>query len=146
MFNRNTATLANCVERARKILQFEQRTNHQDRAIKPGGIEAFIARWCEEASSICQSTGQDLAPLQRIAAHLADYHQLDPLHRATNLRAALAVLNDLDGSQSKNVQEDSAQQQPNKASESTQSTLPQPITKKRPTLAPTTQTPSDKIN
>jgi ATP-dependent DNA helicase RecG len=145
MINHNTATLAACIERARKVLQFEQRTNHQDQAIKPGGVEAFIARWCEEASSICQNTEQDLAPLQHIAAHLEGYHQLDPLHRATNLRAALAVLNDLDETLKNNAQEGSTQQR-DRAHESTRSTPPQPITKKRPTSAPSPQNTPDTIN
>ncbi|BCL81388.1 DEXHc_RecG and SF2_C_RecG domain-containing protein [Ktedonobacteria bacterium brp13] len=89
------ASLTSCIERARKVLQHEQRTNHQDQAIKPGGVEAFTRNWCAEVNAICQSAGLDPAPLQHFADHLKDYHQRDPMQRATNLRAALATLNDL---------------------------------------------------
>src|SRR6266480_2923895 len=97
MSNQQITSLASYVERARKVLQFEQRTNHQDRAIKPGGLEAFIARWYEEASAICKNTGLDLGPIHRFVEHLEGYHQQDPMLRAASLRAALAILNELDG-------------------------------------------------
>ncbi|GCE19625.1 ATP-dependent DNA helicase RecG [Dictyobacter kobayashii] len=96
MSNRNTATLTTYVERARKVLQHEQRTNHQDQAIKPGGVEAFTARWYADTSALCQSTGQDASPLQRFASYLDGYHQQDPIQRASSLRAALAILNELE--------------------------------------------------
>jgi ATP-dependent DNA helicase RecG len=92
-----TESLAACIERARKVLHYEQRTHHQDQAIKPGGVEAFSDNWCAEVNTICQTTGVEAAPLQRFAAYLQGYHQLDPMQRATNLRAALATLNELDG-------------------------------------------------
>jgi ATP-dependent DNA helicase RecG len=95
--NQQFTPLATYVERARKVLQFEQRTNHQDRAIKPGGLEAFTARWYEETSAICKNTGLDLGPIQRFVEHLEGYHQQDPMLRAASLRAALAILNELDG-------------------------------------------------
>ncbi|HTI13165.1 MAG TPA: ATP-dependent DNA helicase RecG [Dictyobacter sp.] len=93
--NHQPATLADYVERARKVLQYEQRTQHQDRAILSGGIEAFTSRWYEEISQICQQTDLDLSLLQRFVAHLEGYHAQDPLQRAANLRAALATLNEL---------------------------------------------------
>ncbi len=65
MSNQQFTPLATYVERARKVLQFEQRTNHQDRAIKPGGLEAFTARWYDETCAICKNTGLDLDPIQR---------------------------------------------------------------------------------
>src|SRR5215472_8814935 len=97
MSNQQITSLATYVERARKILQFEQRTNHQDRAIKPGGLEAFISRWYDETSAICKNTGLDLGPIHRFVEHLEGYHQQDPMLRAASLRAALAILNELDG-------------------------------------------------
>jgi ATP-dependent DNA helicase RecG len=95
--NRQTVPLAIHIERARKVLQFEQRTNHQDRAIKPGGLEAFITRWYDETSTVCQNTGLDLDPVHRFVEHLAGYRQQDPMQRAVSLRTALAILNELDG-------------------------------------------------
>ncbi|HEY4032876.1 MAG TPA: ATP-dependent DNA helicase RecG [Ktedonobacteraceae bacterium] len=97
MSNQKITPLATYVERARKILQFEQRTNHQDKAIKPGGLEAFIARWYDETSAICKNTGHDLGAIHRFVEHLEGYHQQDPMLRAASLRAALAILNELDG-------------------------------------------------
>ena len=97
MSNQQFTPLATYVERARKVLQFEQRTNHQDRAIKPGGLEAFTARWYDETCAICKNTGLDLGPIQRFVEHLEGYHQQDPMLRAASLRAALAILNELDG-------------------------------------------------
>ncbi len=35
------------IERARRILRQEQRTNHADTVVRPGGIESFLARWVE---------------------------------------------------------------------------------------------------
>jgi len=96
MSNQQITPLATYVERARKVLQFEQRTNHQDRAIKPGGLEAFIARWYDETSAICKNTGLDLGPIHRFVEHFEGYHQQDPMLRAASLRAALAILNELD--------------------------------------------------
>ena len=95
--NQQITPLATYVERARKVLQFEQRTNHQDRAIKPGGLEAFISRWYDETSAICKNTGLDLGPIHRFVEHLEGYHRQDPMLRAASLRAALAILNELDG-------------------------------------------------
>ena len=95
--NQQSISLATSVERARKVLQFEQRTNHQDKAIKPGGLEAFIARWYDETSIICKNPGLDLGPIHRFVEHFEGYHQQDPMLRATSLRAALAILNELDG-------------------------------------------------
>ncbi|GER88499.1 hypothetical protein KDW_26610 [Dictyobacter vulcani] len=96
MSNRNTATLTTYVERARKVLQHEQRTHHQDQAIKPGGVEAFTARWHADASALCQTTGQDSGPVHRFAQHLSGYHEQDPIQRAASLRAALAILSELE--------------------------------------------------
>jgi ATP-dependent DNA helicase RecG len=97
MQNQITASLATYIERARKVLQHEQRTHHQDRAIKPGGLAAFTARWYEETSAICKEAGLDASPIHRFVEHLEGYHQQDPMQRASSLRAALAILNEIDG-------------------------------------------------
>lgn len=84
------------IERARKVLQHEQRTNHQDQAIKPGGLELFVARWADEASTACKNAGLDLYPIHHFTEHLEGYRKQDPMQRAASLRAALALLNELE--------------------------------------------------
>ncbi len=97
MSGQNSGALAMYVERARKVLQHEQRTNHQDRAIKPGGLEVFAARWASETGAACKEAGLDPGPVRRFMEHIEGYHQQDPMQRAASLRAALAILNELDG-------------------------------------------------
>ena len=89
-------TLTASIERARKILQHEQRMNHQDQAVKPGGLELFVSRWAEETSLTCKNAGLDLHPIHHFAEHLEGYRQQDPMQRAASLRAALAILHELD--------------------------------------------------
>src|SRR5205807_5400166 len=92
-------TLTSYIERARKVLQHEQRTNHQDQAIKPGGLELFVVRWADEVGSVCKNADLDLRTLRTIHSfteYLAGYRQQDPMQRAASLRAALAVLNELE--------------------------------------------------
>src|SRR5579859_3955452 len=96
MSNVTSSTLASYIERARKVLQHEQRTNHQDQAIKPGGLELFAARWCDEASTACKNAGLDISPIHHFSEHLEEYRRQDPMQRAASLRAALAILNELD--------------------------------------------------
>ena len=96
MANNQTVTLTTYVERARKVLLYEQRLNHQDQAIKPGGVEAFIARWYADTSASHLSSDQDTDLLQRFVKNLTGYHQQDPVQRAANLRAALSILNELE--------------------------------------------------
>src|SRR6266702_69794 len=95
MSNTTTDALASYVERARKVLQHEQRTHHQDQAIKPGGLELFVVRWADEASATCKKAGLDSGPIHRFTEHLEGYRQQDPMQRAASLRAALATLNEL---------------------------------------------------
>lgn len=95
MPKQNHASLATSIERARKILQHEQRTNHQDQAIKPGGLEAFVARWVAETSALCRELGQDLSPIDRFGAHLNGYRQQEQAQRIVSLRAALVTLDEL---------------------------------------------------
>src|SRR5436305_8698097 len=89
-------TLTSYIERARKVLKHEQRTNHQDQAIKPGGLESVVVRWADEVSSICKNAGLDLRPIHSFTEYLEGYRQQDPMQRAASLRAALATLNELE--------------------------------------------------
>lgn len=96
MAKQNHAALTAYVERARKVLQHEQRTNHQDRAIRPGGMEAFVARWSSDTRAICQNEGLNPEPILRFTQLLGEYSRQDPMQRVASLRAALAILNELD--------------------------------------------------
>jgi len=96
MSTQTNTVLAPYIEKARKVLQLEQRTNHQDKVVKPGGLELFVVRWAEEISAICKSAGLDLGPIHRFTEHLEGYRRQDPMQRAASLRAALAILDSLD--------------------------------------------------
>src|SRR5437763_8690861 len=98
MQNKTATPLASYVERARKVLQHEQRTHHQDRAITSGGLAAFTARWYDETCAICKQTGLDAGAIHRFVEHLEGYRQQDPMQRVLSVQAALAVLNEIDGS------------------------------------------------
>src|SRR5512135_836742 len=87
--------LAPLIERARKVLQYEQRGNHQDRVVK-GGLELFVVRWADEASAVCKKEGLDLKPVYRFTENLEGYRRQDPIQRASSLRMALSVLNELE--------------------------------------------------
>jgi len=87
--------LAPFIERARKVLQYEQRGNHQDRVVK-GGLELFVVRWADEVSAVCKKAGMDLKPVYRFTEHLEGYRRQDPMQRAANLRMALSILNELE--------------------------------------------------
>jgi ATP-dependent DNA helicase RecG len=87
--------LAPFIERARKVLQYEQRGNHQDRVVK-GGLELFVVRWADEVSAICKTAGLDLKPVYSFTEHLEGYRRQDPMQRASSLRTALSVLNELE--------------------------------------------------
>jgi ATP-dependent DNA helicase RecG len=94
--------LAPLIERARKVLQYEQRGNHQDRVVK-GGLELFVVRWADEASTVCKQAGLDLKPVYRFTEYLEDYRRQDPMQRASSLRTALSVLNELEHSKAVNT-------------------------------------------
>src|SRR2546421_1498704 len=96
MVSQNTSTVHACIERARKILLHEQRTNHQDRAIRPGGLEVFASIWAEEISQACNDAGLDLAPIHHFMEYIEGYRKQDPLQRARSLRAALGVLSEME--------------------------------------------------
>ena len=97
MPDQNTIALNQCIERARKILQFEQRTNHQDQAVKPGGLASFVTRWADEACDICTRAGLDMRPVHHFTEYLEGYHSQDPMQRAASLRSALSVLTEMSG-------------------------------------------------
>lgn len=96
MVSQNTSTVSACIERARKVLLHEQRTNHQDRAIRPGGVEVFASIWAEEISKACQEAGLDLAPIHHFMEYIEGYRKQDPLQRAHSLRAALSILSEME--------------------------------------------------
>src|SRR6266487_494440 len=89
--------LAPLIERARKVLQYEQRGNYQDRVVN-GGLELFVVRWADEVSAICKKAGLDLKPIYRFTEYLEGYRRQDPMQRASSLRAALSILNELENS------------------------------------------------
>src|SRR6202011_6327813 len=95
MSNQIASQLTALIERARKVLHYEQRGNHQDKVVT-GGLELFVVNWAEEASAVCKDVGLDLKPIYRFTEHLEGYRQQDPMQRAASLRAALAILNELD--------------------------------------------------
>jgi ATP-dependent DNA helicase RecG len=86
------------IEKARKILLHEQRLGHTDQTVRPGGLEAFIARWAEEvgqsrlAGELHEAAGA-LPVEQAVQQLLQGYHALDPMQRAARVRSALARLN-----------------------------------------------------
>src|SRR5713226_6932242 len=87
--------LAPYIERARKVLQYEQRGNHKDQLVK-GGLELFAVRWADEVSTICKGASLDLKPIHRFTEQLEGYRRQDPMQRAASLRAALAILDEMD--------------------------------------------------
>jgi ATP-dependent DNA helicase RecG len=112
MPSQNASVLIDCLQRARKVLQHEQRTNYQDRAIRPGGLETFAAIWAEQASTALTEVGLGTAPVHRFLTHFEGYRQQDPIQRAANLRAALSILDDLENSKYTAPPTDTAQRSP----------------------------------
>jgi ATP-dependent DNA helicase RecG len=87
----DTTQITSYIERARKVLQYEQRNNHQDRLVQ-GGLELFVSRWAEEFSMAGKGAGLDLRPVARVMEHMEGYRHQDPMQRAANVRAALTIL------------------------------------------------------
>jgi ATP-dependent DNA helicase RecG len=83
------------IERARKVLQYEQRGNHQDQIVR-GGLELFVVRWADEVIAACKNAGLDPKPIHRFTEHLEGYRRQDPIQRAASLRTALAILSELE--------------------------------------------------
>jgi ATP-dependent DNA helicase RecG len=96
MSTHTNTVLVPYIARARKVLQLEQRANHQDTVVKPGGLELFVVRWAEETSTVCRNASLDLKPIHRFTEHLEGYRRQDPMQRAASLRAALAILDEMD--------------------------------------------------
>src|SRR5258708_8574726 len=90
--------LAPYIERARKVLQYEQRGNHKDQLVK-GGLELFAVPWADEVSPICKGAGLDLKPIHRFTEQLEGYRRQDPMQLAPSLRAALPILKQLDNNE-----------------------------------------------
>ncbi len=92
------AEVAALVERARRILLHEQRTGHEDAAVKPGGLEAFVTRWAQDvraARSGTASASPASSPEDSILRLVFGYHALDPMQRAARIRSALVQLDAL---------------------------------------------------
>src|SRR5438105_3764289 len=96
MADQTTLQLNSQIEKARKVLYYEQKSNYQDKIVKPDGLELFAVRWADEASLTCKSAGLDISPIYRFTEYLEGYRKQDPMQRAASLRAALAILNELD--------------------------------------------------
>ncbi|HJT55117.1 MAG TPA: DEAD/DEAH box helicase, partial [Ktedonobacteraceae bacterium] len=116
------AKLAPHIERARKVIQYEQRGNHQDRVVQ-GGLELFAVHWADEVSTVCKNAGLDLGPIHRFTEHLEGYRQQDPMQRAASLRAVLAILNEL-GNDGKNGQHGEALRANTRDARPNQSSIP----------------------
>ena len=99
MSNQISSTVTEYIERAKKILMFEQRTNHQDQAIKPGGLEVFATRWADDATAAYTQAGMDITPIHHFMEYLTGYRKQDPMQRAASIRSALAILNDMCGNE-----------------------------------------------
>ncbi|HKB46841.1 MAG TPA: hypothetical protein VKC57_04030, partial [Ktedonobacterales bacterium] len=100
------AQAATLIERARRILQHEQRTGHADAAVKPGGLEAFIEHWLREARAsgafaatqpapAGKGPSAGTAPIETLARLFPGYAGLDPMQRTAKVRSALALLDAL---------------------------------------------------
>ena len=101
---RQTDSARELIERAQRILTFEQRSGHQDTAVRPGGIEAFIERWSSQMLD-ARNRGEIAAPPAGASGRfpevailhlLTGYRALDPMQRAAKIRAALALLDALE--------------------------------------------------
>src|SRR5436305_3706373 len=125
MVSQNTSTVYACIERARKILLHEQRTNHQDRAIRPGGLEVFASIWAEEISQACKEAGLDLAPIHHFMEYIEGYRKQDPLLRAHSLRAALSILSEMEHNGQSHSSTSTSTRSP-------QSSVPSPAPAKQP--------------
>jgi ATP-dependent DNA helicase RecG len=91
----HTTTITEQLEKARKVLEYEQRANHQDKLVQ-GGLELFASRWAESLSVARSEAGLTLHPVHRFMEHMEGYRQQDPLQRATNIRAALSILAEME--------------------------------------------------
>jgi ATP-dependent DNA helicase RecG len=86
------------IERAIRILRHEQRTGHADSAVKPGGLESFVARWVEDVRAARSRGELSERPFEEtVRQQIAGYTGLDPMQRAARVRSALAALESVGG-------------------------------------------------
>ncbi|HZC06573.1 MAG TPA: ATP-dependent DNA helicase RecG [Ktedonobacterales bacterium] len=127
------------IERARRILRHEQRTGHEDAAVKPGGLESFLTRWADDWTQQARGAASDTLA-QSVMRQLSGYRALDPMQRTARVRAALALLDgasDVSGGTRRATAADSAVQgAPRPAS-----VRPAPATAPRPTASPAASAP-----
>src|SRR5260370_3459438 len=83
------------IERARKVLQYEQRGNRQDQIVR-GGLEVFGVLWADEVIAACKNAGLDHKPIHRFTEHLEGYRRQERIQRAASVRVALAILSELE--------------------------------------------------
>jgi ATP-dependent DNA helicase RecG len=86
------------IERAIRILRHEQRTGHADSAVKPGGLESFVARWVEDVRAARGRGELGERPFEEtVRQQVGGYAGLDPMQRAARVRSALAALESVGG-------------------------------------------------
>ncbi len=97
-------------ERARHVLLHEQRTQHTDSAVKPGGLQAFAAHWAGEVRAArargdiaARDNPGDPPPEDAIARLLDGYRAQDPMQRVASVRAALALLDTIAASSARPI-------------------------------------------
>ncbi|HEX2349109.1 MAG TPA: ATP-dependent DNA helicase RecG [Ktedonobacterales bacterium] len=127
------------IERARRILQQEQRKGHDDSVVKPGGIESFLTRWAADWSAAIRgvAAGADEPLAQAITRQLSGYRALDPMQRTARVRAALALLDGATPSSMPSAARAPAAAAPTSAPRPASQSQPQ-----RPTTAPRTMHPA----
>src|SRR5260370_9593920 len=82
-------------QRARKVLQYGQRGNHQDQIVR-GGLEVFGVLWADEVIAACKNAGLDHKPIHRFTEHLEGYRRQDPIQHTGSLRVARAIRSELE--------------------------------------------------
>jgi ATP-dependent DNA helicase RecG len=101
------------VERAIRILRHEQRTGHTDSAVKPGGLESFIARWVEDVRAARGGGELGERPFEEtVRQQVAGYAGLDPMQRVARVRSALAALESVGGASIRPAASPAPQQRP----------------------------------
>ena len=130
------------IERAVRILRHEQRTGHIDSAVKPGGLESFIARWVEDVRTARSRGELSERPFEEtVRQQVAGYAGLDPMQRAAHVRSALAALESVGGMSARPGGAPTPQQRP--AAQRPTSARKPPVfgAKTRPQTAPAREEP-----
>jgi ATP-dependent DNA helicase RecG len=100
------------VERAVRILRHEQRTGYTDSAVKPGGLETFVARWVEDVRAARSRGELGERPVEEtVRQQVAGYAGLDPMQRTARVRSALAALESVGGAPMRSGASSAPQQQ-----------------------------------